>query len=184
MSFRLKWRNLVYIKNEIPRQARNDSKLRFCKRIIPFLEVFFKPKLERQERPNPGGIVDSCCIVVVQYFFYLLFFEKTSLYGFFREEDVISILLQLSSKPTINRHAESHFRTEHHFIGDDAAERFFEDVFFVIETFNFQIEGNFCRKLQHFMIEKWRSSFESDGHRVNIYFYQQVIRKVCCKIRV
>ncbi len=88
------------------------------------------------------------------------------------------VVLEFITKPVCYRDTEAHLRTEHDFIGNDATKRFFQDILFVIEAFDFQAEWNLRGKLEKFMIEKRRPSFEGDCHAGDVDFYQEVIGEI------
>ena len=111
--------------------TRNDRKYHILA-ILPLSEVFFKPEFQGQKGPDMRGKVDTGGCVGVQDAFDGGAFEKIPFHELAVEELLSRVVFEFSSEPGIDRNAEAHLGAEHDLFGDDSAERFFEDIFFVV----------------------------------------------------
>ena len=111
--------------------TRNDRKYHILA-ILPLSEVFFKPKFQGQKGPDMRGKVDAGGCVGMQDILDGGAFEKIPFHELAVEELLSRVVFEFSSEPGIDRNAEAHLGAEHDLFGDDSAERFFEDIFFVV----------------------------------------------------
>jgi hypothetical protein len=99
-------------------------------------------------------VVDVSLEVLIEEPGNILFSDDISSYKFAMKEFFLRKIPQFMAEPLINWDTESHFRPIHHLVRDDAAQRFFQDIFLIIETFQLEVEGDLGRKLEEDMVEE------------------------------
>lgn len=90
-----------------------------------------------------GREIDVCPGVPIQDPLYSVPLDDIAPYQLAIQELGVGVILQFMTEPVVDGDAKAHFRPIHHFIRDETAECLFQDVFLVVCTLDFEVEGDF-----------------------------------------
>lgn len=125
-----------------------------------------------------GCEIDVCRGVPIQNPFHSVSTDDIAPYQLAIQEFGIGVVLQFMAEPVIDGDAKAHFRPVHHLVGDQTAERLFQDVFLVVCALDFEVEGDFCRELEEDVVEEGGAAFERDGHGGDIDLGHEVFGEI------
>ena len=128
--------------------------------------------------------IDPGCAVRIEKFFNGFFLKESPVNCFLGEECLVGVIFKFVAEPGVNGDTESHLGAKHDFVWDESAKRFLENIFLVIASLEFEMEGNFGGEFEHLVVEERRAPFKGDDHAGDVDFCHECIRKVGDEIGV
>ena len=146
--------------------------------------MLLKPELEGDKCPNVIAEINPCCAMCIEKFFDSFFPKESPVNCFLGEECLVGVIFKFVAEPGVNGDTESHLGAKHDFVWDESAKRFLENIFLVIASLEFEMEGNFGGEFEHLVVEERRAPFKGDDHAGDVDFCHECIRKVGDEIGV